>query len=138
MVASRRRELITQKSGVGYNRYDHVDLENGNAQNNTLRPRQRFRDAIETTIDQARGIEMKKKLLESVDREGLEQYRKSDEEVRLCNFDMRAMADSDCLSLVEANQEQKGAPLLRGAEWPLGRLARGRHGGHVAGRRCVG
>lgn len=79
MVGQRRRELNTPNE---YDRYDHVDLENGNGQHKSIHPRVRFRDAVEDTMDQKRAKELKKKLLGSMDYKGMEKFRKSDEEVR--------------------------------------------------------
>jgi hypothetical protein len=82
MVASRRRELISQGSNDGYNTYNHVDLENGNGHHTSSTPRMRFKDAVEATMDNKRAHEMKRKLLDSVDHKGLEKFRKSEKEVR--------------------------------------------------------
>jgi hypothetical protein len=68
-------------SGNGYNKYDHTDLESGNGENYTSRPCQRFRDAIETTMNQEYAKNLKKQLLENTDHKGLEKFRKSDDEV---------------------------------------------------------
>lgn len=81
MVSGRRRQLTGQEEANGYNKYDHVDLENGNGSSIQSRPRQRFRDAVETSMSQGRAMELKKKLLENVDSYALEKFRKSDEEV---------------------------------------------------------
>ncbi|KAF1994219.1 hypothetical protein P154DRAFT_448164 [Amniculicola lignicola CBS 123094] len=62
--------------------YHHTDLENGNGVTNRARPRRRFHDAIEAAIEENRAREMKHKLLDSVDYKNLEQYRKSDEELK--------------------------------------------------------
>jgi hypothetical protein len=80
MVASRYRALSGNGVGNGYNKYDHTDLESGNGENFTSRPRQRFRDAIETTMNQEHARNLKKQLLENVDHKGLEKFRKSDDE----------------------------------------------------------
>ena len=82
MVASRYRDINGGGQGNGYDKYDHTDLESGNGQNYSSRPRQRFRDAIETTMNQEHAKKLKKQLLENVDHKGLEKFRKSDEEVR--------------------------------------------------------
>lgn len=81
MVASRYREISGGASGNGYNKHDHTDLESGNGENYTRRPRQRFRDAIETTMNQEHAKNLKKQLLETVDHKGLEKFRKSDDDV---------------------------------------------------------
>jgi nucleosome binding factor SPN SPT16 subunit len=82
MVAGRRRELFSESAGQenAYNKYDHADIEAGHSTSKAGRAR--FRDAIETTLSQNRAKEMKKTLLETVDRNALEKFRKSDEEVR--------------------------------------------------------
>jgi hypothetical protein len=80
MVASRHRS-INGASGNGYNKYDHTDLESGNGENYTSRPRQRFRDAIDQTMNQEYAKNLKKQLLENTDHKGFEKFRKSDEEV---------------------------------------------------------
>ncbi|KAH7122668.1 hypothetical protein B0J11DRAFT_464667 [Dendryphion nanum] len=93
MVASRRRELVSARSDYGHYsyKYDHLDLENGNAQNKSLHPRLRFRDAIEATIDQNRAHQMKNLLLSSMDHEAMEKFRKKDEEIkRIQNKKLRA------------------------------------------------
>ncbi|KAF2678946.1 hypothetical protein K458DRAFT_347513 [Lentithecium fluviatile CBS 122367] len=82
MVASRHRELFRGSSGSGYDKRDHTDLESGNGENDTTRPRQRFRDAIETTMNQKHAMDLKKQLLENVDHKALEKFRKSDEELK--------------------------------------------------------
>lgn len=81
MVASRRRDLVSLKSGYGYHSYNHFDLENGNARSRPSQPRLRFRDAVEATIDQNRAHHMKDLLLTSMDHEAMEKFRKRDEEV---------------------------------------------------------
>jgi len=82
MVAARRRELFSESSEQEnvYNKYDHADIETGHGTGKAGRAR--FRDAIETTLSQNRAKEMKKTLLETVDRNALEKFRKSDEQVR--------------------------------------------------------
>ena len=63
-------------------KYDRVDLETGYGSINPLTPRERFRDAIQTTMKDIRAQEMKKKLIENVDHSALEIYRKSEQSVR--------------------------------------------------------
>jgi len=86
MVGSRRNILSGHGNGNGNNeqfdKYQRVDLENGYGAINPLKPRQRFRDAIESTVRDNRANEMKKKLIDNVDHDALEIYRKSDESVR--------------------------------------------------------
>lgn len=83
MVASRRHQLFRSQSGGEYNNYDNGDLESGNGGPHPSQPRQRFRDAIDATINRSRAQELKKQLLESVDHDTLEKFRKSDDEVWL-------------------------------------------------------
>jgi hypothetical protein len=66
-----------------FNKYKRVDLESGYGTINPVRPRQRFRDAIDQTMKENRAQDMKQKLIDNVDHEALEIYRKSDESVRL-------------------------------------------------------
>ncbi|KAF2728937.1 hypothetical protein EJ04DRAFT_580982 [Polyplosphaeria fusca] len=86
MVSGHRRELLSGNSysydanGDSGDAYRHLDLENGNG--NGVHPRRRFRDAIETTINNKQAADMKKLLLENVDRKALEKFRKSDEELK--------------------------------------------------------
>lgn len=89
-----RRNLLSRSSTYGngningngkgndFNKYQRVDLESGYGSINPLRPRDRFRDAIETTMKENRAMDMKKKLIENVDHTALEVYRKSTESVR--------------------------------------------------------
>ncbi len=64
------------------NGHDRSDLEAAYGSINPVKPRQRFRDAIHSTIQDKRTAEMKKKLIDGVDHEALEKYRKSEESVR--------------------------------------------------------
>jgi len=88
MVGDRRRVLSTTGSvyGNGSNKssngYDRADLEAAYGSINPVKPRQRFRDAIQYTIQDNRTAELKKKLIDNVDHEALEKYRKSEESVR--------------------------------------------------------
>jgi hypothetical protein len=90
MVGGRRRALETQTSSYT-NAHDSRKAANGNIYGdleaaygsiNPRKPRQRFRDAIEQTIQDYRITEMKKELIDNVDHEALEKYRKSEESVR--------------------------------------------------------
>jgi hypothetical protein len=83
MVASRHRGLFQDRPDEGFESHHHTDLENGNGENYTSYPRQRFRDAIETTMNRKHARDLKKQLLETVDHKALEKFRKSDDEVRL-------------------------------------------------------
>lgn len=88
MVGGRRRALQTSGSFYGNdshlnsNGYNRNDVEAAYGSINPLKPRQRFRDAIHYTIQEQRTSEMKKKLIDNVDHELLEKYRKSEESVR--------------------------------------------------------
>jgi hypothetical protein len=65
------------------NSYTRLDLESGYGSINSVNSKQKFRDAIKQTIDENRAMEMKTKLIENVDHEELEHFRKSNESVRL-------------------------------------------------------
>ncbi len=69
-------------SEANSNKYDRVDIETGYGSINPLTPRERFRDAIHTTMKDIRAQDMKKKLIDNVDHDALEMYRKSEESVR--------------------------------------------------------
>ncbi|KAF2854338.1 hypothetical protein T440DRAFT_486910 [Plenodomus tracheiphilus IPT5] len=88
MVGTRRSLLrsgsnnsnISNGNGDNFNKYKRVDLESGYGSINPIpNSRRRFRDAIEQTMQDNRAAEMKKKLIDNVDHEALEIYRKSDE-----------------------------------------------------------
>ena len=90
MVGGRRRALETTWSYTNgddakkkSNGHDRTDLEAAYGSINPVKPRQRFRDAIQNTNQENRTAEMKKKLIDNVDHEALEKYRKSEESVRL-------------------------------------------------------
>ncbi|KAF1933526.1 uncharacterized protein M421DRAFT_199459 [Didymella exigua CBS 183.55] len=90
MVGGRRRALDSTGSfygnGKGTNKnddgYTRSDLEAAYGSINKIKPRQRFRDAITNTIQDNRTAEMKKKLIDNVDHEALEKYRKSEESLK--------------------------------------------------------
>lgn len=65
-----------------FTRYKRVDLESGYGTINKIKPKQRFRDAIEHTLRDHRANELKRKLIGQVDHDALEVYRKSQESVR--------------------------------------------------------
>jgi hypothetical protein len=65
------------------NGYERADVEAAYGSIKPLKPRQRFRDAIQYTIQDQRTADMKKKLIDAVDHEALEKFRKSEESVRL-------------------------------------------------------
>lgn len=88
MVGTRRNLLNSHNSSYSnghansFDSYRRVDLESGYGSINPLPPRQKFRDAVKQTIHDQRADEMKKKLIENVDHEQLEIFRKSEESVR--------------------------------------------------------
>lgn len=89
MVGTRSRALESSGSFYGngnatnenQNGYHRSDLEAAYGSINKIKPRQRFRDAITNTIQDNRTAVMKKKLIDNVDHESLEKYRKSEESV---------------------------------------------------------
>ena len=90
MVGGRRQALETHTL-LYTNAYDSKQKSNGYVRNdleaaygsiNHPKSRMRFRDAVQDTIRTNRTAEMKKKLIDNVDHEALEKYRKSEESVR--------------------------------------------------------
>jgi hypothetical protein len=84
MVGKRRNLLNGHNSNGSHNashKYQRVDLEAGYAGIDPIKPRQRFRDLIDQTLKDNRANDMKRKLIDSIDHEALEIYRKSDESV---------------------------------------------------------
>jgi hypothetical protein len=90
MVGTRRNILNGHNSNDNVNssgnpndfsKYQRVDLESGYGAINPVKPRQRFRDAIGQTVKENRANDMKQKLIDNIDHEALEIYRKSDESV---------------------------------------------------------
>lgn len=85
MVSGRRNMLNSSSDGKSSsykefpNRKD--DLESGNR--NRANPRKRFRDVVKGVIQDGRRDQMKKKLLDGLKSDGVEQYRKSQDEVSL-------------------------------------------------------
>ena len=76
MVGKRDRSFRSQRQ------HDHAnvdkDIENGLHQ----RPRiSRFKDAVDLATDNRKRADLKKRLKDGIDRDGLEQFRKSEEEV---------------------------------------------------------
>lgn len=90
MVSSRNRDLFRRTSSRNEQQNGQFDVENGNPAPPKPHPRVRFRDAVESTMSQQHARELKQQLLENVDHNALEKFRKSDEEVRftrmLCGF----------------------------------------------------
>ena len=80
--------------------YQRLDGANGDARQRkgNARPRPnvwRFRDAVNTAVEDARREELKKALLSGVDREGLEKFRKSDDQLKeFKNKKVRAFYES--------------------------------------------
>ncbi|KAL1793575.1 hypothetical protein ACET3X_008557 [Alternaria dauci] len=91
MVGTRRNILNSHNSNGDihsrgnpneFNKYRRVDLESGYGGINPVKPKKRFRDAIDRTVKDNRANEMKKKLIDNIDHEALEVYRKSDESLK--------------------------------------------------------
>jgi GTPase SAR1 family protein len=118
MVGGRRRALDTQTSyndvhdsKTKSNGYQREDLEAAYGSINPPNPRQRFRDAIQNTIQDHRTAEMKKQLIDNVDHEVLEKYRKSEESVRK-RLRSLCISTANGLIIVEMYQIKKGSGLL--------------------------
>jgi nucleosome binding factor SPN SPT16 subunit len=94
MVSGRRRALATHNSGLDSYDNTHRDVESGFDAIKPSRHRKRFRDAIEQTIHENRAVEMKKKLIDNVDHDALERYRKSEESVCVLFVGSRGTADN--------------------------------------------
>ncbi|PSK57852.1 Metal tolerance protein 9 [Elsinoe australis] len=79
-------QSTNQPRQVNGNRPEDRDLEPGNVgSNQNLKPRPnlfRFRDAAHTALEDSRRDALKKQLLEGVDHQNLEKFRKSDEELK--------------------------------------------------------
>ncbi|KNG47205.1 cation diffusion facilitator 10 [Stemphylium lycopersici] len=91
MVGSRRNLLSSHASNGNvnshgnpeqFNKYQRVDLESGYGAINPIKPKQRFRDAIEQTLKDNRASNMKRQLIDNVDHGALEIYRKSEESLK--------------------------------------------------------
>jgi len=91
MVGTRRNILNSHNSNGSINsrsnanefsKYQRVDLEGGYGGNNPVKSKKRFRDAIDQTVKDNRANEMKKKLIDNIDHEALEFFRKSDESLK--------------------------------------------------------
>jgi nucleosome binding factor SPN SPT16 subunit len=121
MVSGRRRALESRNSefdsdGHKWASYNNQrrDVETGSDAIKPSRQRQRFRDAIEQTMRETRAIEMKKKLIDNVDHEALEKYRKSEESVCvLCVGSRDIIAD---IRSAKGHQLEKSPSVLRGAK----------------------
>lgn len=85
MVGTRHSLLGKTSSYVngdtGNGPHNYSDLESGYGTINPSQSKHRFRDAIKQTMYENRANDMKRKLIDSVDHELLEKYRKSDESV---------------------------------------------------------
>jgi hypothetical protein len=85
-----RRNLLTKTSsygnGNGIESNQRDDIETGYGTINNIKPTHRFRDAIKQTMYTNRANDMKRKLIDNVDHEQLEIYRKSAESVREYGF----------------------------------------------------
>lgn len=122
MVSGRRRALETHNSGLDSNSQEWAsqdrirrDVETGYDAIKPSRHRKRFRDAIEQTMHESRAVAMKKKLLDNVDHDALEKYRKSDESVRVLSPGLRGTADN---LTAESHSLQEGPGILRRAKPP--------------------
>jgi hypothetical protein len=94
-----RRNLLSKNSSYtngqsgpnGDNSDIRQDIESGYGSIHPTKQQHRFRDAIKQTMYSNRASEMKKKLIDNVDHEALEIYRKSDQSVNiLCSTAKRA------------------------------------------------
>ncbi|KAF1915379.1 hypothetical protein BDU57DRAFT_557535 [Ampelomyces quisqualis] len=88
MVGTRRNLLSKNSSytngdpGNGPNNFRREDVESGYGTINPVHPKHRFRDAIKQMMYENRAKDMKKKLIENVDHQLLEHFRKSDESLK--------------------------------------------------------
>ena len=112
MVGTRRNILNSHNSNGNINsrsnanefsKYQRVDLEGGYGGNNPVKSKKRFRDAIDQTVKDNRANEMKKKLIDNIDHEALEFFRKSDESVRLIHTSI--CSDANMCSSAQIHQE---------------------------------
>ncbi|OAL02552.1 hypothetical protein IQ06DRAFT_245103 [Phaeosphaeriaceae sp. SRC1lsM3a] len=87
-MVGQRHGLLNGKSyesvdaGNGPDNDRRADVENGYGTINPSRAKYRFRDAIKQTMYENRANDMKRKLIDNVDHELLEKYRKSDESLK--------------------------------------------------------
>ncbi|KAF2838338.1 hypothetical protein M501DRAFT_956775 [Patellaria atrata CBS 101060] len=80
MVAQRRRNLeAAPNSNDDQDTYRRDDLESAIPPES---PRSRFKDVVHRTIDAQKAQKLKEKLRSGIDRKGMEQYRKSQEELK--------------------------------------------------------
>jgi hypothetical protein len=89
MVGTRRNLLSKTSSygnGNGTESIQRDDVESSYGTINNIKPTHRFRDAIKQTMYTNRANDMKRKLIDNVDHEELEIYRKSAESVRESEF----------------------------------------------------
>lgn len=85
MVSGSRRSLLDGKARYeGMAPRQNGDLESGGNRN----ARNRFRDVIGSVIQDGRRSLLKKKLIDGLNADDLEKFRKSDEEVRLTRWCM--------------------------------------------------
>ncbi|KAG9195917.1 hypothetical protein G6011_01038 [Alternaria panax] len=85
MVGTRRNILNSHNSNGNVNefsQYQRADLESGYRAIGPGNSKKRFRDAIDQTVKDNRANEMKQKLIDNIDHEALEIYRKSDESLK--------------------------------------------------------
>ena len=86
--SNKDNDLNGHANGNGSN--DSLDVERGPNGNARKRPDMfRFRDAATAALGDKRRQDLKDSLLKGVDREGLEKFRKSDDEVSLQSLHWR-------------------------------------------------
>ena len=76
MVGSRHSNFFRGMSTDDYEQYKKSDVETADGFRRP--PRQRFRDAVDNAMNKRHAIELKKQLLDTVDHNALEKFRKSD------------------------------------------------------------
>jgi hypothetical protein len=135
MVGTRRNLLSKNSSytkvqnGLDNGNSDiRQDIESGYGTINPRKTQHRFRDAIKQTMYSNRANEMKKKLIDNVDHEALEIYRKSDQSVSIpCSIAWSSVLLTPH-SPAPMHTQQEAARFLRGAKPPARRLVGSGHG----------
>ncbi|KAH7386912.1 hypothetical protein DE146DRAFT_665989 [Phaeosphaeria sp. MPI-PUGE-AT-0046c] len=100
-----RRNLLSKTSSYGNGdtgdgSHHYSDLESGYGAINPSQSKHRFRDAIKQTMYENRANDMKRKLIDNVDHELLEKYRKSEESLKCVpNKKLRAFYEEQNLRL---------------------------------------
>ena len=82
MPRAAKWQLATDSSRSGYSKRHQDDIESGAPKTRPIQNNKRFRDAIGKVVQDGQRRLMKQKLLEGMDREKFEHYRKSDEELK--------------------------------------------------------